>query len=135
MQPIKTILLLMLAISLTVACSKDNDKPKGNTHIGKWQLIATKISPGTLVTEWTEIKDSKEVIEWADSTRFIDKDKKVKHYQLSPFLYKDTTAVTMKYWESGTTDTATVFFDIFDKDILIIDGYCIEGCQWKYKRI
>lgn len=135
MQPIKTVTLLVLTISLAIACSKDNNKPAGTGYIGKWKLIATKVSPGPLVTEWTEVKDSKEVIEWVDSARFVDREKQVRNYRIYPFPGQDTTAVMMKSWVRGTTDTATSFFDIFNKDTLILDGYCIEGCQWKYKRI
>ncbi|NKI32759.1 hypothetical protein [Croceivirga thetidis] len=121
---------LLIFISIVVnSCTEDGDTLLTDGVNGKWQLEATKISPGSLVLEWTEIENGE--VYWFSSEGTYQKikgeitDSGQFNYN-GQFLTLDSEAI-------GNEVRFYVSFE-GEKMILAFFG-CIEECSYRYRRI
>tara|TARA_R110002049_G_scaffold293156_4_gene478024 strand:+ start:4829 stop:5233 length:405 start_codon:yes stop_codon:yes gene_type:complete len=130
--------LAILVIVCLIGCDSENtdaNVPKEiEKLVGVWQLEATKISPGSIVLNWTPVKDGG-VISFKSDYSFTQSG--VANCNIS-LIRGSYTILENKITLNATCNGAgyTPSFYITHKDSKIILNYdgCIEECSYRYIR-
>ncbi|MCL5244913.1 lipocalin family protein [Cellulophaga sp. 20_2_10] len=128
--------LLFLGV---VACglNKDDDNDIPLTQgklVGAWQLDATKISPGTVVKEWTAVKDGDIIKFNADYTFTHTNSYNCNNTPITGSYTFKEDIISFK-GKCNDEDYSPSYYVTF-KDDKIILGFigCIEECSYRYAR-
>lgn len=116
-------------------CSDDDLKSNEIDHeiIGKWQLDATKISPGGIV-DWTLVENGQIYDFRADGTFDLSKWEGCKSMVSGTFAVSEER-LYLKF-SCSTEVNEPIYLISFDKNKLIL-GFvgCIEECSYRFKRL
>lgn len=125
----KNILLSIIVFFILSSCNEDGNLFVNNGVNGKWQLEATKLSPGSLVLEWTQVEDG-EVYWFSSEGVYQNIDGAVTDE--GDFLYNGEILTLSSNDGSNEIRFYVSFED--EKMILAFVG-CIEECSYRYRRI
>ena len=134
MVKIKYILLLLCLVIL--GCGKDNDDELPNVDsdiVGKWQLEATRISPGGIV-DWSNIANG-EIYDFLDNGTFqLSNSKECDMTSIGTYSLKEDNLALEFLCDSETRKPNYFFWFNEGKLVLGFIG-CIEGCSYRFKKI
>lgn len=118
------------------SCDRNNDRASivNEGIIGKWQLEATKISPGGGVIDWETVSKG-EVYEFSEDGSFKLSNSKSCAENITGTYAVKADKLSLTY-TCGTIAQQPNFFMSFADNKLIL-GFigCIEECSYRYKPI
>ena len=127
--------LLPIFLVLFSGCSKDEDLITGIDHeiIGKWQLEATKISPGGIV-DWSDVTNG-EIYEFKfDGTLALSKLEECKSPVAGNFSIVEDKLL-LNYSCNSQLYEPSYYFRFEDGKLILGFIGCIEECSYRYKPI
>ncbi|MGB5819594.1 MAG: lipocalin family protein [Saonia sp.] len=125
-----------------IGCNNTNNKDilgretplAANGIIGKWQLEATKISPGGPVLDWTLVSDGSIYTFEGDGTfSFIDANNT--DVNRSGTFKVEENELFLNFVRDGQNRDATYYMNFRDGKIILQFIGCIEECSERYRRI
>jgi hypothetical protein len=128
--------VLPLLLLLFLACNADKDVVvEGIDHqiIGKWELEATKISPGGIV-DWTNVTKGPIFEFKSDSTFELSKSELCPKAVLGTFHISEDILHLEYFCDSNSSNTDYYYWFEDGKLILGLMG-CIEECSYRYKPV
>ncbi len=110
-----------------------SDNDVGYAIVGKWQLEATKISPGGIV-DWVSVEDGETYVFRQDGTFGLSKWEGCKSPVEGTFTV--TEEMLKLFFPCNSEPYEPVYTVSFEENKLIL-GFlgCIEGCLYRYKRM
>lgn len=127
--------LTYVFLLLILSCGKDEDTlPTVTNELhGKWQLEATKISPGDIVENWTMVANGP-MFEFKTNGSYTD-NAKACGIVVNGIYSTTDDILTLRYHCKG--DAIETNFNMnFSEGMLILSNVgCIEECSYKYRKI
>ncbi|MEZ4970684.1 MAG: hypothetical protein R2814_13705 [Flavobacteriaceae bacterium] len=127
--------LSYLFILLFLSCGKDDDTLPAITNelIGKWQLEATKISPGDIVENWTPVVNGP-IFEFKSNGSYTHNEKACGGI-VNGIYSTDEGFLTLRY-QCENNSIETKFNMNFSEGKLILSNVgCIEECSYRYRKM
>lgn len=128
--------VLPLLLLLFLACNADKDVVvEGIDHqiIGKWQLEATKISPGGIV-DWTNVTKGPFFEFKSDSTFELSKSILCPKAVLGIFTIAEDI-LNLEYFCDSISSNTDYYYWFEDGKLILGFMGCIEECSYRYKPV
>lgn len=124
---------------LFISCNDSKDKPekevpiRGSELLGKWQLEATKISPGGPV-EWTSVNNGGIYVFEPDGT-FTFNDPGDTEFNRSGTYSVEEDELSLSYLRKGENADAVYHMALAGGKLTLQFIGCIEECSERYKPV
>lgn len=117
------------------SCGKDDDTLPliTNELLGKWQLEATKISPGDIVENWTLVPNGP-IFEFKANGSYTHNEKACGG--IVNGIYSTSGSVLTLRYQCENNAIETIFnMELTEGRLILSNVGCIEECSYKYRRI
>lgn len=127
--------LIYLFILLFLSCGKDDDTlpPITNGLIGKWQLEATKISPGDIVENWTPVENGS-IFEFKANGSYTHNEKACGGI-VNGIYSIDEGALTLRYQCENNAIETKYNMNYSEGRLILSNVGCIEECSYRYRKL
>lgn len=116
-------------------CGKDDETLPviDNKLYGKWQLEATKISPGGIVEDWTMVSNGT-IIEFRSNGSYSDTSKVCGGIVNGIYSVKEGI-LSLRYVCNGNSMEANFRMNFSDDRLILANVGCIEECSYRYRKL
>jgi len=127
--------LTYVFILFLFSCGKDEDTlPKiTNELLGKWQLEATKISPGDIVENWTTVSNGP-MFEFKDNGSYTHNEKACGG-TVNGIYSTGNSVLTLRYHCDNHAIETNFNMNLSEDQLILSNVGCIEECSYKYRKM
>jgi hypothetical protein len=118
-----------------LSCGKDEDTLPviANELLGKWQLEATKISPGDIVENWTTVTNG-DIYEFKLNGSYTHNEKACGGIVNGIYSTKDSIISLRYHCENNAIET-NLNMKFSAGNLILSNVGCIEECSYKYRKM
>ncbi len=134
----KNIIIILMACTLSIGCSKETKEVIEDSLIGKWQLIET--CEGGTPSGWAcnPVEDGL-ILNFKSNNSFTKEGGLLGNCNLGTYTYNNTTIILI-YTNSecgNVNEPIERIFTFENKNLVLspLTGLCPEGCTSRYKKI
>ena len=127
--------LTYVFVLFILSCGKDEDTLPliTNELLGKWQLEATKISPGDIVENWTMVTNGA-IFEFKANGSYTHNEKACGGI-VNGIFSTNAQILTLRYHCENNSIETNFNMNFSEGDLILSNVGCIEECSYKYRKM
>lgn len=127
--------LTCVFVLFLLSCGKDEDTLPliTNELLGKWQLEATKISPGDIVENWTTVMNGP-IFEFKSNGSYTHNEKACGGI-VNGIYSTNESVLTLRYHCENNAIETNFNMSFAEGRLILSNVGCIEECSYKYRKM